>query len=280
MPEKSVIGLKNLVAWELTADSESIPTTYGSVVALSGAIEATVAPDTSEANIQYADDVEYDVLTPNTPYTIEIDIAGMTIAHQAWLQGHSVAADGGLVIQDGDTPPYIAFAFKSEKADGGFRYVVVYKAKPEYMSRAFKTKEGTTLTRQTSKMTLKGVSRLYDGLKQYIADALPSGFFTAPHAPVISGNITITTQPLDTALANAAGGGLTVEGSNTPAYQWYKATAKTIASGVVSTYTGNATASLTIPTSIAAGTHYFYAKASKAGYSDVYSEIAVVIVAA
>ena len=278
MSEKSIIGMKNLVAWEVTADTEA-EVTYGSAVALSGSIEATVSPDTSEANVQYADDIEYDSISPDTPYTIELDIAGMTVAHQAWLQGHAVAADGGLAIQAGDTSPHIALAWKSEKADGGFRYAVIYKAKPEFMSRAYKTKEGTTITRQTSKMTLKATARIYDGLKQYVADAMPSGFFTAPHAPVLSGNLTVTTQPLDQYLVGGAGGSLVVEGSNTPGYQWYKATGKTYTGATISAYTGNATATLTIPTNIADNTtHYFFCKISKAGYSDVYSEIAVVVV--
>ena len=284
MAETSIIGLKNLVAWEVTADTE-LSLTHGAVVPLGGSIEATISPDTAEASVQYADDIEYDSLTPDSPYNIEIDIAGMTVANQAWLQGHSVAADGGLVIQSGDTPPYIALAWKSEKADGTYRYVVIYKAKPEFMARTYKTKEGTTVTRQTSKMTLKAVSRVYDGLKQYIFDGTePAGFFTTPHVPVVADEIVITTQPLDLALASGDGGELSIVaavGEGVPdTYKWYKATGKTYTGATASAYTGHDTATLTIPTDIADNTtHYFFCKLSNAGSHDVYSEIAVVIVA-
>lgn len=190
MSEKSIIGLKKLVAWEMLTDVDGGASTYGTVIPLAGAIEATVTPDTSEANVQHADDIEYDSLAPDTPYTVEVDIAGLSVANQAKLQGHTISDEGGMIIKQGDNPPYFAFAFKSEKSDGTFRYVVIYKAKPQFMARAYKTKEGTTITRQTSKMTLKGIARVSDGLKQYIADGLNSTadteFFTAPHTPVVT----------------------------------------------------------------------------------------------
>lgn len=190
MSEKSIIGLKKLVAWELLTDPDGGATTYDTVIPLAGAIEATVTPDTSEANVQHADDVEYDSLAPDTPYTIEVDVAGLSVANQAKLQGHTVSDDGGMIIKQGDNPPYFAFAFKSEKSDGTYRYVVIYKAKPQFMARTYKTKEGTTITRQTSKMTLKGIARISDGLKQYIIDALDTtdetDFFTSPVTPVVT----------------------------------------------------------------------------------------------
>lgn len=285
MPEKSIIGLKKLVAWEVTADVDGGATTYGPVIALEGAIEATVTPDTSEANVQHADDVEFDSLAPDTPYTIEVDVAGVSVANQAKLQGHALDANGGMIIKKGDNPPYFAFAFKSEKADGSYRYVVIHKAKPQFMPRSYKTKEGTTITRQTSKMTLKGTARISDGMKQYIVDGLDSGeeaaFFTAPHNPIEANEIEITTQPADQYLAASDGGTLSVvaevDGGAPDAYQWYKATGKQY-DGVASAYTGNTGAILTIPTSISAGVHYFYCKISNAGSPDVYSDIAVVIV--
>lgn len=280
MPEKSLIGLKNLVAWELLADPDGGTPEYGPAIALGGAIDATLSPDTSEASEQYADDVVFDSLSPDTPYTMEIDIAGMSIANQAKLQGHAVSTTGGLIVKQGDNPPYFAFAFKSEKSGGGYRYVVIYKAKPQFMPRTFHTKEGTSVTRQTSKMTLKAIGRTADGLKQYITDTDTAGFFTAPHAPVESAEISITTQPLDQAITASVGGSLTIEAAvdaGVPdTYQWYKAVSKDYAGAVVSTYTGNNTATLTIP-AITAGTHYFFCKLSNAGSRDVYSDIAVII---
>lgn len=285
MADKGTIGLKNLVCWELLTDSEASPPTYGVAIPLAGTIEATVSPDTSEANDQYADDILYSSLSPDTPYKIELDIAGMSVANQAKLQGHALANDGGMVIRTGDEPPEFAFAWKSEIEGAGYLYVVIYKAKPEFMTRTYKTKEGVTVTRQTSKMTLKAVARIYDGHKQYLSEAMPAGFFTTPHSPVIADEITISVQPIDQYLAKSAGGSLTITaavGVGVPdTYQWYKATSKSYATGVASAYTGNATAALTIPTNISdSTTHYFFCKLSNAGSADVYSEIVAVIVGA
>ena len=185
---KSLIGLKNVVFAELTADTATIgtvtgETTYGSVEVLAGAIDAQITPDTTDANIQYADDVEYDALAPDTSYTIEAEIAGLTIAQMAKLQGHKLSSDGGVIIKDGDNPPYIAFGFKSAKSGGGFRYVWIYKAKPEFMAQGYHTKEGPSVTRQTVKIKLKGIARISDGLKQYITDKESENFFDAPATP-------------------------------------------------------------------------------------------------
>lgn len=187
---KSTIGLKNLLAWEMLTDEDGGTTTYGPAVELAGAINATITPDTSEADVQYADDVEYDSVAPDTPYTMEIEIAGMSIANQAKLQGHKLDTNGGMIIKDGDEPPYFAFAFKSQISDAKdvkYRYVVIYKGKPEFMTRAYHTKEGTTLTRQTATMTVKAVARISDGLKQYVSDTEPTGFLTSPYKPTAAG---------------------------------------------------------------------------------------------
>lgn len=183
---KSTIGLKSLVAWPLLTDPEGGPATYGTAMLLAGAIEATITPETSEPNVQYADDVEYDSLAPDTPYNIEMDVSGMSIEHQAKLQGHTIDNKGGMIIKDGDDPPYIALAFRALKSGGGYRYVVIYKGKPQFMTRTYRTKEGTTVTRQTTKMAMKGISRISDGLKQYVVDTEIANFFTTPYTPVVT----------------------------------------------------------------------------------------------
>lgn len=185
---KSLIGLKNVVFAVLKTDTATVgevpgATTYDPVEFLAGAIDAQITPDSTEANIQYADDVEYDALAPDTSYTIEAEIAGLTIEQMAKLQGHKLSSDGGVIIKDGDNPPYIAFGFKSAKSGGGFRYVWIYKAKPEFMTQSYHTKEGPSVTRQTAKIKLKGIARISDGLKQYLSDSATDTFFTAPVTP-------------------------------------------------------------------------------------------------
>ncbi len=59
----STIGLKNVVIAPLTTDTEA-ECTYGNVQAVAGAIEATITPENADPDVQYADDVEFDVLYP------------------------------------------------------------------------------------------------------------------------------------------------------------------------------------------------------------------------
>ena len=60
----STIGLKNVVIAPLTTDTESAHT-YGALQLLAGAIEATVTPNNTDPDVQYADDNEFDVLYPD-----------------------------------------------------------------------------------------------------------------------------------------------------------------------------------------------------------------------
>ncbi len=184
------IGLKNLVWFPIETETDSA-ITYGTAVPLAGAIDAQINPEGAEANKIYADDVEWDSMTPDSAYTIELETVGFSAANLAKLQGHTLSDDGGVIIKAGDEPPYGALAFKSEKSKksgGGFRYVVLYRAKAAFAPAAYHTKEGNNITRQTGKMSFSAVARMHDGLKQYIIDAQadPEGFFTAPVLPVVT----------------------------------------------------------------------------------------------
>ena len=52
----STVGLKNMVIAPLTADTEET-LTYGALQLVAGAIEASITPQNSDPDVQYADDV-------------------------------------------------------------------------------------------------------------------------------------------------------------------------------------------------------------------------------
>ena len=52
----STVGLKNVVIAPLTEDTDTSHT-YGELQMVAGAIEATITPDNTDPDIQYADDV-------------------------------------------------------------------------------------------------------------------------------------------------------------------------------------------------------------------------------
>lgn len=181
------IGLKNLVFFPLLTDTET-ETTYGPKIELAGAIDAQISPENAESNVMHADDVEWDSITPDSEYSISLETAGFPLDVLSKLQGHTLSNKGGVIMKDGDEPPYGALAFKAEKskkAGGGYRYVELFKVKPAFSQSAYHTKEGRNITRQTGKMTMRGISRISDGLKQYITDDQTEGetFFTAPVTP-------------------------------------------------------------------------------------------------
>ncbi|MEA5066810.1 MAG: hypothetical protein VB065_12250 [Eubacteriales bacterium] len=60
----STVGLKNMVLAPLTDDTEAT-LTYGPLQLVAGAIEASVTPENADPEVQYADDIEFDVLYPD-----------------------------------------------------------------------------------------------------------------------------------------------------------------------------------------------------------------------
>lgn len=294
MSNKSLIGLKDLVTAELLTDTTA-ELTYGAVESVAGAIMVELKDESGEADVQDADDVEYDRLYPPPLTGLSMENADIPPAMRAKFFGHAVDTKGVVVVSKDDVPPYRAFGFKSEKADGAYRYIWLYKCIPvkRTADSSHKTKPTKNVAeRQTTKIDWEVIPTTYNGEQQAFVDddtsafsAAKATFFSAPYVPVVAGDIEISVQPADQYLIGGAGGSLTltaaVDGGAPDAYQWYKATDKTYGTGVVSAYTGNDGATLTIPTDIAdETTHYFFCKLSNAGSRDVYSDIAVVIVGA
>ena len=60
----STVGLKNMVIAELTTDTEET-LTYGDLQLVAGAIEASIEPQNADPDVQFADDIEFDVLYPH-----------------------------------------------------------------------------------------------------------------------------------------------------------------------------------------------------------------------
>ena len=116
----STIGLKNVVIAPLTEDTEST-LTYGALQLLAGAIEASIEPANADPDIQYADDVEFDVLYPDPELTFKTKMADIPLAIQQMIFGNTIDDNGVLIRTASDTPPYFAVGFKSEKSDHKYR---------------------------------------------------------------------------------------------------------------------------------------------------------------
>lgn len=122
----STVGLKNVVIAPLTVDTEET-LTYGSLQQLAGAIEASIEPQNADPDIQYADDIEFDVLYPDPELTFKTKMADIPLAIQEMIFGNEIDNNGVLVRTATDKPNYFAVGFCSEKSNHKFRYVWLYK---------------------------------------------------------------------------------------------------------------------------------------------------------
>ena len=171
----STVGLKNLVIAPLTADTEE-STTYGDLQKVAGAIEATITPENNDPDVQYFDDTEGDVLYPDPELSFTTRLADLPLVIQEMIFGNQIDDNGVLVRTASDRPPYFAVGFKSEKSDGAFRYVWLYKVRAKPMTETYKTKEGQTITRQNGSVEWTAIKRTHDGRYQAVADEGQNGF--------------------------------------------------------------------------------------------------------
>ncbi len=172
---KSTIGLKNFVIAPLLADDETT-LTYGDLQLVAGAIEASVTPDGTDPDQQFADDVEFDVLYPDPEITFRTKMVDIPLSIQEMLYGNTIDSNGVLVRNANDEPQYFAVGFKSEKSDHTFRYVWLFKVRAKPLTENYATKEGKTVNRQTGEIEWVAIKRTHDGYYQAIADEGQNGF--------------------------------------------------------------------------------------------------------
>ena len=171
----STIGLKNLVIAPLTEDTEE-KVTYGDLQLVAGAIEASISPENSDPDVQYADDIEFDVVYPDPELTFTTRMADIPLSIQEMVFGNKIDDNGVLIRSSTDKPPYFAVGFKSEKTNHKFRYVWLYKVRATPITENYQTKEGTTMTRQTGEVSWTAIKRTYDNQYQAVADEDENGF--------------------------------------------------------------------------------------------------------
>ena len=171
----STIGLKNVVIAPLTADTDTT-LTYGTLQLLAGAIEASVTPENADPDIMYADDIEFDTIYADPELTFKLKMADIPLTIQEMLFNNKIDGNGVLVRTAQDKPSYFAVGFKSEKSNGKYRYVWLYKVRAKPVTESFATKEGKTINRQNPEVEFTAIKRTYDGRYQAVADEGENGF--------------------------------------------------------------------------------------------------------
>ena len=181
----STVGLKNMVIAPVTADTETA-TTYGDLQRVAGAIEATITPENNDPDIQYFDDVEGDVLYPDPELTFKTKLADLPLIVQEMIFSNKIDDNGVLIRTANDKPGYFAVGFMSEKANGTYRYVWLYKVRAKPVTENYATKEGKTVTRQTGEVEWTTIKRTHDGRYQAVADEGQNGFTSEKAAAFLS----------------------------------------------------------------------------------------------
>ena len=171
----STVGLKNMVIAPVTEDNET-STTYGDLQRVAGAIEATITPENNDPDIQFFDDVEGDVLYPDPELTFKTKLADLPLIVQEMIFSNKIDDNGVLIRTANDKPGYFAVGFMSEKANGTYRYVWLFKVRAKPVTETYATKEGTSITRQTGEVEWTAIKRTSDGRYQAVADEGENGF--------------------------------------------------------------------------------------------------------
>jgi len=121
------IGCDNVVGALLTEAADGTPT-YTGITTLPGLINLTINPNASTETL-FADDGPNETATALGKVEVDIEKNALSTAEKAFLLGHAVDANGGLVFGATDVPPWVAIGFRTLKSNGTYRYVWLYKGK-------------------------------------------------------------------------------------------------------------------------------------------------------
>lgn len=167
----STIGLKGLVIAPITADTAA-STTYGTLQAVEGMIEASVTPNNTDPEIQYADDKEFEVTYPDPDITFKTKLVDLPLSIKAMIENHAIDSNGVMTeyATDFNQPLYFAVGFESEKSNGKGRKVWLYKCRATPVTDNYATKEGDTITHQEPEVEWTAIKRVSDQLTRCIVD--------------------------------------------------------------------------------------------------------------
>ena len=129
---------------------------------------------------------EFDTLYADPEISFKLKMADIPLIIQEKIFANAIDDNGVLIRTAQDKPPYFAIGFKSEKSDGKFRYVWLYKVRAKPVTENFATKEGKTINRQTPEVEFTAIKRTHDGRYQAVADEGEGGFTTEKAAAFLT----------------------------------------------------------------------------------------------
>jgi len=291
----ATIGLDRLYYAQITEDANGIES-YGTPKILAKAMTAELSVELIEA-ILYADDGASEVVKEFKSGTLSlgIDDIGSIVAQD--LTGSKIDSNNVVVSRSEDGGNPVAIGFRAKKSNGKYRYFWLYRVifsipttslatKGDSITFSNPTIEGTVFRRNKLDAENKHPwkAEVTEGDNGVAQDTITNWFTTVyePDFTPVTPTITITTQPAD--VTNVTEGSISgslsvVAETNTSypmTYQWYENTVDSTTGGTV--INGETSASFDIPTTLVAGTYYYYCVLSSTGASDVTTTVAAVTV--
>lgn len=156
----ATIGLKDIYYAIVLSDNEE-GTTYDTPKKFAPAMNLTYTPTYNRANLR-GDDKVIATAASKGVTTVSLGLTELTKEAQVDVLGATVASDGGILEGANDRPKDVALLYRAEKANGSYRYDVIYKVQFSPSEEALATKEETP-TFSTPTLTGEAIPRLSDG---------------------------------------------------------------------------------------------------------------------
>ncbi|MGO5075187.1 major tail protein [Clostridium sporogenes] len=144
MPEEKVVpivDLKKLYVAKVLTDAAT--TTFDIPKYFEGVKELGLKPKVNSDDF-YAEGILWISETTLANIDVEIDITDLKKEEEAFLLGHKLAAEGGIIRSAKDKAPEVALLYKALKGNHKARYGIMYKGTFSVSDESYKGKEGKT----------------------------------------------------------------------------------------------------------------------------------------
>lgn len=162
-----VIGLEKLYVAKITKD-DSTGAAFDIPKYLAGVKEIAIKPKVTVDEF-YAENMLWLSDTTLANIDVEVNIADLTDEDEAFLLGHKLAAEGGIIYDEGDVAPEVAILFKATKGNGKGRFQILYKGKFSISDEDYKGKEGKS-NFQAKKLKASFAPLHFNGMWKYKVD--------------------------------------------------------------------------------------------------------------
>ncbi|AJD25645.1 phage tail protein [Clostridium botulinum] len=143
-----IVDLKKLYVAEVKEDG--LISLFGEPKYFEGVKELGLKPKVNSDEF-YAEGILWISNTTLANIDVEIDITDLKKEEEAFLLGHKLATEGGIIRSANDKAPEVALLYKAIKANGKARYGIMYKGTFSIGDESYKGKEGKT-NYQTKKL--------------------------------------------------------------------------------------------------------------------------------